>query len=97
MFVFAMSNGYIASLIFLAAVVEPSLEEDEIDVRLRLPSLPPHEAALLTAGAPPNRSRRRASCSTSPPASSQGPSSRSLFGQLFVDAPPSESASPGQA
>lgn len=34
MLLFALSNGYISTLIMLAAVVDPSLEEDEIDVRL---------------------------------------------------------------
>lgn len=32
MLVFAVSNGYVSTLIMLAAVVEPSLEEKEIDV-----------------------------------------------------------------
>ncbi|GAA5895049.1 hypothetical protein JCM6882_008272 [Rhodosporidiobolus microsporus] len=32
MLLFALSNGYISTLIMLASVVEPSLEEDEIDL-----------------------------------------------------------------
>ncbi|GAA6060265.1 hypothetical protein JCM10212_003965 [Sporobolomyces blumeae] len=32
MFVFASTNGYFSTLIMLASVVEPSLEEDEVDV-----------------------------------------------------------------
>lgn len=33
MFAFAVSNGYISTLIMLASVVEPSLEQEEIEVR----------------------------------------------------------------
>ncbi|GAA5891685.1 hypothetical protein JCM5296_005511 [Sporobolomyces johnsonii] len=32
MFIFATSNGYISTLIMLASVVEPSLDEDEVDI-----------------------------------------------------------------
>ncbi|KAM0754181.1 hypothetical protein T439DRAFT_378255 [Meredithblackwellia eburnea MCA 4105] len=32
LFCFSTSNGYISSLVFLAAVVEPTLEEEEIDI-----------------------------------------------------------------
>lgn len=32
MLAFAVTNGYISTLIMLASVVEPTLEEDEIEV-----------------------------------------------------------------
>lgn len=32
MFVFAISNGYLSTLIMLAAVAEPSLEDEEVEV-----------------------------------------------------------------
>jgi equilibrative nucleoside transporter 1/2/3 len=32
MFLFALSNGYLSTLIMLAAVSEPSLEDEEVEV-----------------------------------------------------------------
>lgn len=40
MLVFALTNGYASTLIMLAAVVEPSLEENEVDVSLCTELLP---------------------------------------------------------
>ncbi|GAA6029782.1 hypothetical protein JCM8097_001047 [Rhodosporidiobolus ruineniae] len=44
MLLFAISNGYISTLLMLAAVLEPSLDEDEIDIAS------PSMAFYLTAG-----------------------------------------------
>jgi solute carrier family 29 (equilibrative nucleoside transporter), member 1/2/3 len=32
MFLFSLSNGYVSTLVMLAAVVEPTLEELEVDI-----------------------------------------------------------------
>ena len=37
MLAFAVTNGYISTLIMLASVVEPTLEEDEIEVSFSPP------------------------------------------------------------
>lgn len=45
MLVFSITNGYLSTLIMLAAIVDPSLEENEIDVSLTL--LPSSDCADL--------------------------------------------------
>lgn len=82
MFAFSVSNGYISTLIMLASVVEPSLEQEEIEVRSAS-----HLRRCLTHVSV-SRSRRLASPSTSRQVSRPARSSASPF------EPPSAAATP---
>ena len=76
MLAFSLSNGYLSTLIMLASVVEPSLEQDEVEVRPLPPSRLSLSTRLLTSSSA-RRSPPPASPSTSPRASPSARSSRS--------------------
>lgn len=88
MLVFAVTNGYFSTLIMLASVVEPSLEQDEVEVR------PLAMARALKSEADSGLARRSpppASPFTSRPASPSARSSRSASAAPFATVTPSSS------